>query len=443
MAKHKVLIMGRPNVGKSTLINRMTQSRQAITADQPGVTRDIGYFDIHWQDKSFTLVDSGGIFLSKTSDIYLQGDIEDKVKAEVNSAAIILFIVDYQTGIHSHDQKIAQFLRKSNKPVWVLVNKADDMRKHTDTQEFYQLGFGDPKAISAAHGQGIEDILTDLVNALSIQDDPDESVEPYKIALVGRPNVGKSSLLNAILNEDRVIVDNQAGTTRDSVTVRFKYNQQPYTITDTAGLRKKTKVNDSIEFYSSVRSAEAIKSADVTVMVLDAADFLTDQDKRIINSVIENAKSMIIFVNKWDLTNRTDSDRREITKKAKKEVSYLEHYPFVFGSAMLKHNVHRLFDWVPELVENSLKRVKTGQLNQFVEQVILRQPPPSKQGKLLKILYATQAESNPPMFIFFVNKANLMTPSYERFLEKRIREHFGFFGSPIKAFFKNRTTNQT
>ena len=439
MSPTKVLILGRPNVGKSTLINRITRSRDAITADQPGVTRDIAYFDVEHNDTTLTFIDSGGIFLTDSKDIYLQDQIETRVQNEIDGADLVLFIVDYQTGIHAQDTHIAQQLRKQKANVWLVVNKVDDDQVHVDYHEFYRLGLGEPYPISASHGAGVEGLMDDIVNLLAYQTENPTIERETKIALVGRPNVGKSSLLNAILNEDRVIVDNKAGTTRDAILARFNYHHKPYVLIDTAGLRRQARIKDDIEYYSTLRSSNAIKSADVTVLVLDATDFLTDQDKRILRLVVDTAKSIIIFINKWDTTDRTDELRRELTKLATKTIVSLVHYPFIFGSASIRHHVHRIFDEVPKLLESSTKRVKTAEINTFIKEVIDRQPPPSKLGKRLKIFYATQAESRPPTFIFFVNDKKLLSPGYQRFLEKRLREYFGFCGVPVRLFFKNRT----
>ncbi len=438
----QLLIMGRPNVGKSTIINRLLGKRQAITSDESGVTRDIAMYPFTWESQALLLVDSGGVFLSNSNDIYLQTAIESSVKQAIHKASAILFIVDYQAGIQSHDRLIARYLHQANRPVYVLVNKVDDVRVHQDYAEFYRLGFDTVYPVSGAHGTGFSDALdavctqinseTDLADALA-------SGDSHSIAFIGRPNVGKSSLLNTILNDERVLVDRQAGTTRDSICVPFQCQDQSFMLVDTAGIRRKSKITDDIEYYSVVRSSSAMSDVDVVVMVLESEPFLTDHDKRLLSMAMESAKAIIVFVNKWDLLERSDANRRALLKKATWAMPALQHYPFIFGSAHLGHQHHSIFSKIPDLVARSQQRIQTSRLNQFIRSVVDHSQPPSKTGQPLRIFYATQAETRPPTFIFFVNNKQLVSPQYQRFLEKRFRETFNFEGVPIRLFFKNRS----
>ncbi|MBD97471.1 ribosome biogenesis GTPase Der [Candidatus Marinamargulisbacteria bacterium] len=438
----QVLIMGRPNVGKSTIINRLLKKQRAITSDEAGVTRDIAMYPLSWQSHAITLVDSGGVFLTNSSDIYLQSAIESRVKHAIDQASAILFVVDYQAGIQTHDQLIARYLHQVKRPVYVLVNKVDDTRVHQGYPEFYRLGFEGIYPVSGAHGTGFADVLDAVCAQLysdeetAIEQDP---VDSHSIAFIGRPNVGKSSLVNTILNDDRVLVDNKAGTTRDSIRVPFQFQDQSFVLVDTAGMRRKSKITDDIEYYSVVRSTSAMSDVDAVVMVLEADPFLTDHDKRLLSMAMESAKAIIIFVNKWDLLERSDANRRALIKKARWAMPALQYYPFIFGSAKLGHNHHNIFSKIPELTLLSQQRIQTARLNEFIRSVVDHSQPPSKTGQPLRIFYATQVNASPPTFIFFVNNKQLVSPQYQRFLEKRFREAFDLEGIPIRLFFKNRS----
>ncbi|MDA8575876.1 ribosome biogenesis GTPase Der [Candidatus Marinamargulisbacteria bacterium] len=437
----QLLIMGRPNVGKSTIINRLLGKRQAITSDESGVTRDIAMYPLTWDSHALLLVDSGGVFLSNSSDIYLQSAIESRVKHAIEQASAILFVVDYQAGIQTHDQLIARYLHQANRPVYVLVNKVDDTRVHHEYTEFYRLGFDTVYPVSGAHGTGFSDLLDAVCTQVYAEADGVEAVESdasHSIAFIGRPNVGKSSLLNTILNDERVLVDNKAGTTRDSVRVPFQFQDQSFILVDTAGIRRKSKITDDVEYYSVVRSSSAMSDVNVVVLVLESDPFLTDHDKRLLSMAMDSAKAIIVFVNKWDLLERSDANRRSLIKKATWAMPALQHYPFIFGSAHLGHQHHSIFAKIPDLVARSQQRIQTSRLNQFIRSVVDHSQPPSKTGQPLRIFYATQAESSPPTFIFFVNNKQLLSPQYQRFLEKRFREAFDFEGVPIRLFFKNR-----
>ncbi len=430
--------MGRPNVGKSTFINRILGKAKAITFDTPGVTRDLATFDTDWNGIPYTLVDSGGVFFSKSDDIYLQNKVESLVKNAMEKAQRILFLTDSRDGVHPMDMAIAEMLRPYKDKVILAVNKIDDPSKGQEIGEYYRLSLGTPMPLSSVHGSGIGDILDEVVAGFVVVPLDQKQVR-YQIALVGRPNVGKSSLVNAIVNEDRMLVDNVAGTTRDAVDVSFVHQDNEFVFIDTAGMRKKARVEDGVEYYSVLRSTQAVYRADLVVVVLEPEPFLTVQDKRIIQIVIESKKNMLIFVNKWDLTQKTDEARQILIRKAKLSMPPLEYFPFIFGSALEHIHIGRLFEKIPHIIEESQRRISTPQLNQFIEEVIKRNPPPAKYGERIKILYATQAETNPPMFIFFVNKPDVIEKDYTRFVEKRLREYFqAFEGVPLQIFFRGR-----
>lgn len=435
----KVLILGRPNVGKSTLLNRIIGQKKAITLDVPGVTRDLFYFETEWEGKKFYLVDSGGVLFSGADQIYLQSKIDSLVQECAKEAKQIIFLTDYTHGIHPTDNKIAEFLRPYKEKVVVAVNKIDNPELRTDIGEFYKLGLGTPIGISSLHGAGIKtllDITTENMKHLPKLKEQ-ANIKRYKIAIVGRPNVGKSSLINGILNEERVIVDNVAGTTRDSIEVFFKQQDAEYYFIDTAGIRKKARIDDGIEFYSVTRSKRSIEESDLTIVLLDASYYMCDQDKKIINMVLDAHKPMIIFVNKWDLMERTDQVRKNLLEIAQRLDPLLENYPFIFGSALDKSNIGKLFQLIPEIIENSKIRITTPKLNQFIESVIKKNPPPAKNGKHIKIYYATQMETSPPKFLFFVNHPRLIVPDYKRFIERRIRSFLcNFEGVPILLYFR-------
>ncbi len=433
----RVLIMGRPNVGKSTLINRIFGKNQAITLDIPGVTRDLSEMNTDWNGKHFTLVDSGGVLFEGTQAESIQEKIESLVVGEMERADQILFLTEFNTGVHPLDAVVGKWLRPYSEKVTLAVNKVDDFENVSFIQDFYQLGFGKPFPVSAGHGMGIGDILDVLTHKFQKGNAPDETT--YSIAFVGRPNVGKSSLLNAILNENRVMVDDVAGTTRDAIEAYYHHQGYRYMFTDTAGIRRKAKIDDGIEYYSVVRSDRAIARADVVVVLLNPDLLMCDQDKKIINRVLEAKRNMIIFVNKWDLTERTADMQSELQRIATHEMPVLENFPFIFGSATEKVHLGRLLDKIPQVVQNSKIRIPTAALNAFIDQVIKRNPPPAKYGERIKIFYATQVSVGPPTFIFFVNKTKVIEKDYQRFVENRLRVQFPEFeGVPIQVYFKER-----
>lgn len=440
----RVLFMGRPNVGKSTLINKIIGAKRAITEDTPGVTRDLASYPTEWSGIPFLVVDSGGVFFDKVKDIYLQEQIEKSVRQELERANKIVFLVDYKTGLHSQDKVISNFLRPYMHKVILAVNKMDNIERRYDVADFYALGYENPHAISSLHGNGIGDLLDAVIDNLPVKERKDWEEHVYKISIVGRPNVGKSSLINALVNEEKMLVDDQWGTTRDAVEIYFEHHKNKYLFIDTAGIRKQAKIQDSIEYFSVLRSNDSIRRSDLVIVIIDAANILSEQDKKVINYVQKMNRNMLIFINKWDLTERTDKARRDIMKFIKYSFPALTNYPFIFGSAKERHNIGRIFDLIPEVIATSEIRIPTSELNRFVEEVIQRNPPKGRAGKLVRVFYATQADTNPPEFIFFVNENKYVNAEYQRFIENRIREYFGGYqGVPVKISFKTRRSEKS
>ncbi|MGI6226809.1 MAG: ribosome biogenesis GTPase Der [Peptococcales bacterium] len=431
-----VAIVGRPNVGKSTLFNRLTGGRVAIIEDTPGVTRDRLYRDAEWQGVPFTVIDTGGIEINK-EDVFLE-EIKKQAEIAIEEADVILFIVDAKTSITIDDQEVAQMLRKANKPVLLVVNKVEDYSDPTILYDFYQLGLGDPHPISAAHGMNTGDLLDNVIALF-----PENKGEPYdpdtiKIAVVGRPNVGKSSLVNVILGQERVIVSNIPGTTRDAIDTPFRHNEQDYVIIDTAGMRRRGKITDPTERYSVIRSLRAIERSDVVLMVIDAEEGITEQDKKIAGYAHEQGKGCILVINKWDLIAKDDKTLHRFEKKIRNELLFLQYAPMIFVSALTKQRIPKIIDLVEFVALQHSHRISTSTLNQVINEAIQLNPTPSDKGRRLKILYVTQASVKPPTFIIFVNEPELMHFSYERYLENKIRENFGFEGTPIRFIIRKR-----
>lgn len=433
----RILIMGRPNVGKSTFVNRLIGKHKAITLDVPGVTRDLSEFPMDWNGKNFLVVDSGGVLFDTGVQENIQQKIEALVVSELERADKIVFLADFKAGVHPLDFEVSKILRPYKEKVTLCINKVDDFSRVSQIGEFYKIGLGDPFPISSFHGTGIGDLLDHLTKDFSTGAELENPT--YKVAIVGRPNVGKSSLLNAILNEDRVMVDDAAGTTRDSIEAYYISHGQRYVFIDTAGIRRKTKVEDGIEYYSVIRSTRAIEGSDVVVMVLNPELLLCDQDKKIISTIMEAKRAMVIFINKWDTTDRTAEAQAELQEKAINQLPFLRNYPFVFGSATEKIHLARILDWIPKVAENAQHRISTPQLNNFVDNIIKRNPPPAKFGERVRMYYATQVSVDPPTFVCFVNKPKVIEKDYQRFLENRLREAFPhFIGVPIQLYFKAR-----
>lgn len=431
-----VAIVGRPNVGKSTLFNRLTHTKLAIVEDTPGVTRDRLYQDAEWNGKSFTLIDTGGIEMaSQDSMLNL---VKKQAQVAIEEADLILFVADGKTGITIDDEEVAQMLRKTKKPVLLVVNKIENYDHPEQIYDFYQLGLGEPFAISASHGMNTGDLLDAVTELLGDVQEDDYDPDVIKIAVVGRPNVGKSSLTNAILGKERSIVSDIPGTTRDAIDSPFSIDGQDYVIIDTAGMRRKNKILDTTERYSVIRSLRSVDRADVVLMVINAEEGLLEQDKRIVGYAHEQGKGIILVVNKWDLIEKDDKTYTTFEKKIRSELLFLQYAPMVFVSAQTKQRVNKIIDIVNFVAEQQNLRISTSVLNEIIRDAVQLNPAPTDKGRRLKILYATQSGVKPPTFVLFVNEPEIMHFSYERYLENKIRENFGFEGTSIKFVVKKR-----
>ena len=429
-----VAIVGRPNVGKSTIFNRIVGSRVSITEDTPGVTRDRIYARAEWTGNVFSLIDTGGIELSNEP---YQEEIRMQVQIAIDEANVILFVCNGNFGITDDDIYIASLLQKQKKPVVLCVNFIDDLTKKMNIYEFYNLGIGEPIATSGIHGIGIGDVLDACVNELPEKkvDDKDEGI---RIAVIGEPNVGKSSLVNALLNEDRSIVSNVQGTTRDSIDTPFKVNGKPYVIVDTAGIRKRGKIYESIEKYSVLRALSAIDKSDVVLLVIDGEKGIREQDKHVGGFAQDAGKPCIIVVNKWDTVEKDDKTMNEYIKKVRNEFAYLSYAPIMFVSALTKQRVNTLIPEIDRVYENSKRRIPTNILNEVIMDTQMVNPSPTRNGKRFKVLYGTQVAIEPPTFVMSCNDPTLLHFSYERFLENTFRNSFDFEGTPIKFIFRKK-----
>ena len=435
--KPTVAIVGRPNVGKSTFVNRLTGSRHSIVDDQPGVTRDRIYFDVEWQNKQFTVIDTGGIIPGDEDDIMVS--IFDQAKLACEEADKIIFLVDGKEGINPIDYDIANVLRQSDKPVYLAVNKCDNPESLMMTSDFYSLAIGDPIGISALHGSGgVGDLLEIITEDFEITEE-DEEDNKIRIAIVGRPNAGKSSIVNALLNTDRVIVSDVSGTTRDSIDSFITYKDKEFVIVDTAGIRKKSKVDYGVEKFAVDRAIRSIRECDVALLVIDAKEGLSDQDKKISSIITESGKGLIVAINKWDLIeDKKANSLNKYEKELANDIPFLNFAPKIFISAVTKQRLGQIFEKSIEVYEQCTKRVSTGLLNKIVNEAYALNPPTSFKGKRLKIYYATQAKTQPPTFVLFVNNDELLKDSYKRYIENKFREAFGFFGTPIRITARNR-----
>ena len=437
MSKPVVAIVGRPNVGKSTLFNALAGEMISIVKDTPGVTRDRIYADVTWLDKSFTLIDTGGIE-PDSGDIILS-QMREQAQIAIDTADVIVFITDVQQGLVDSDAKVADMLRRSQKPVVLVVNKVDSVQKYMmDVYEFYNLGIGEPVAISAANRTGIGDMLDEIIKEFPEDLDAEEDDDIPKVAVVGKPNVGKSSLINKLLGEDRVIVSDIAGTTRDAVDAKVKWKDREYIFIDTAGLRRKGKIKEEIERYSVIRTVTAVERADVVVVVIDATEGVTEQDAKIAGIAHERGKGVIIAVNKWDAVEKDDKTIYKHTNRIREVLAYMPYAELVFISAKSGQRLPKLFETIDAVIENQTLRIQTGVLNEILSEAVAMQQPPSDRGKRLKIFYMTQVGVKPPTFVIFVNDKELMHFSYTRYLENRIREAFGFRGTPLKFIVRER-----
>ena len=438
-----IAIVGRPNVGKSTFVNRLVGRRQSIVDDLPGVTRDRIYFDVEWQNKQFTVIDTGGIIPGDDDEIMVS--IYDQAKIACDEADKIIFLVDGIEGVTPIDTDIANILRKSGKPIFLAVNKVDSSNQITMISDFYSLAVGEPIAISALHGSGgVGDLLEEITSDMEYDDEIKED-EAIKIAIVGRPNAGKSSIVNSLLGEKRVIVSDISGTTRDSIDSGLTYNNKEFVIVDTAGIRKKSKVDYGVEKFAVDRAIRSIRECDVAVMVIDATECkngISDQDKKIASIITESGKGMIIAINKWDLIEDKKSNTvNKFEKMLLQEIPFLDFIPKIYISAVTHQRLNQIFTKAEEVYNECTKRVSTGLLNKVVNEAYALNPPQTIRNKKLKIMYSTQAAVHPPTFILFANDEKLLKEHYKRYLENKLREAFGFFGTPIRISVRTRAKN--
>nr|NNM91542.1 ribosome biogenesis GTPase Der [Bacilli bacterium] len=438
MAERVVAIVGRPNVGKSTLFNKIARERIAIVEDQPGITRDRIYSPAEWTGTHFRLIDTGGIEIGENDQISTR--IRAQVELAIDEAAVIVFLVDGQAGMTPADQEIADLLRKSAKPVVVAVNKLDSPKLHNLAYEFYELGFAATVAISAEHSIGTGDLLDEIVGQFG------EAIEPVtygddviKIAVIGRPNVGKSSLINAILGEERVLVGDVAGTTRDAIDTFFTMEDHQFVLIDTAGMRKRGKVYEKTEKYSVLRALKAIERCDVAILVIDGEQGIIDQDKHVIGYALDAGKAVVVAINKWDIVEKDDKTAQEFEKKFRSHFPFISYAPIAFVSAKTKRRVRNLLEYSVVAAENHAMRIATSTVNTIIQEAIALSPPPTDKGRRLKIYYATQVSVRPPTFAIFVNDPEIMHFSYVRYLENQLRSSFGFEGTPLRIYIRQRS----
>ncbi|NLI88955.1 MAG: ribosome biogenesis GTPase Der [Epulopiscium sp.] len=430
MSKPIVAIIGRPNVGKSSLFNRLAGERISIVDDQPGVTRDRIYADVEWLNHKFTLIDTGGI--EPDTDDYILSQMRMQAEVAIDTADVIIFLVDSKTGVVDADQEVANMLRKSKKPIVLVVNKVDDMRNQMmGIYEFYNLGLGEPIPISASQSLNMGDMLDEVVKHFPEEKEGSDDEDVIKVAVIGKPNVGKSSLINKILGEDRVIVSDLAGTTRDAIDTDVVIDGQKYTFIDTAGLRRKSKVKEAIERYSVIRTISAVERADIVIIMIDANEGVTEQDTKVAGIAHESGKGSIVVVNKWDMIDKDSNTMNKHLRELAMDLSYMPYAPRMFISAKTGQRVNKLFQMINTVAANQSIRISTGVINEVLYEAMAMNQPPSDKGKALKIFYATQVSIKPPTFILFVNDKKLMHFSYLRYIENQMRDAFGFEGTPI------------
>jgi GTP-binding protein len=432
-----VAIVGRPNVGKSTIFNRLVGERVAIVEDVPGVTRDRIYGKAEWLNRYFHVIDTGGIEVGPSDEILTQ--IRHQAELAIDEADVIILVVDSRSGVTDADMEVARMLNRTKKPIVLAVNKVDNPEMKTDIYDFYQLGVGDPFPVSGSHGLGLGDLLDEVFKHLGPSGENESDEDVIRVAIIGRPNVGKSSLTNAILGEERVIVSDIAGTTRDAVDTPFERDGQKYILVDTAGMRKRGKVYESTEKYSVMRALKAIEDSDVVLAVINGEEGIIEQDKKIAGYAHEAGKGVIIIVNKWDAVEKDDKTMHQFTLQIREEFKFLDYAPILFVSAKTKQRIHTILPKVNEVAEAHAMRIPTSVLNDLITDATVMTPPPSDKGKRLRINYATQAAVKPPTFILFVNDPELMHFSYERYIENKIREAFVFEGTPIRILTRKKS----
>jgi GTP-binding protein len=437
MAKPIVAIVGRPNVGKSTLFNRIVRGRVAIVEDQPGVTRDRLYFDAEWQGNEFTLIDTGGLDFNDTDQF--TAHIRKQAEIAIEQADVILFVVDAREGLHPTDYEVASILRRTKQPVILVANKVENFDASViPYYDFYELGLGEPIPVSSIEGRNTGDLLDKVVELLPQIEEEEYPPDTIKVAIIGRPNVGKSTLFNSIIGEERVIVSNVPGTTRDAIDTYLERDGKHYVLIDTAGLRRKGKIDDPTERYSVIRSLRAVERSDVVLMLVDATEGVTDQDKRIVGYAEEKGRAIVLVVNKWDLIEKDDKTMNRFSEDIRDELGFIQYAPIVYISALTKRRVHRILELVDYVSEQHNLRISTSNVNKLVREAVLHNQPPSDKGKRLKILYAMQNAVQPPTFILFVNNPELMHFSYLRYIENSFRNAYGFEGTPIRFILRKR-----
>ncbi|NLL72648.1 MAG: ribosome biogenesis GTPase Der [Clostridiales bacterium] len=440
MSRPIVAIVGRPNVGKSTLFNALAGERISIVKDTPGVTRDRIYADVTWLNTQFTMIDTGGI--EPDSKDEMLSYMREQAEIAIDTADVIVFLVDVRQGLVDADSKVADMLRRSNKPVVLVVNKVDNFEKFMpDVYEFYNLGIGDPNPISATSKLGFGDMLDEVVKHFNTNPDIDEEDDRPRIAIVGKPNVGKSSIINKLLGENRVIVSNIAGTTRDAIDTPIRRNKKEYILIDTAGLRRKSKIKEDLERFSIIRTVSAVERADIAVLVIDAEDGVTEQDAKIAGIAHDRGKGIIIAVNKWDLIVKDNKTVNKFTSDIRETLSFIPYAEIIFISAETGQRLHQLFDIIEVVIQNQNLRIATGVLNEIMTEATALNQPPSDKGKQLKLYYMTQVSVKPPTFVIFVNDKDLFHFSYRRYIENKIREAFGFSGTSLKILIRERKEN--
>lgn len=436
-SKPIVAVVGRPNVGKSTLFNALAGENISIVKDTPGITRDRIYVDVTWLNQSFTLIDTGGIE-PDSKDIILS-QMRSQAQIAIDTADVIIFLVDVKQGLQDSDSKVADMLRRSGKPVVLVVNKVDSFQKYmADVYEFYNLGIGDPHPVSAANRMGLGDMLEEVVSHFELPAKEEQEDERPRVAIVGKPNVGKSSLINKMLGEERLIVSDIAGTTRDAVDTEIRFQGKEYVFIDTAGLRRKNKIKEDLERYMIVRTVSAVERADIVVLVIDAVEGVTEQDAKIAGIAHDRGKAVIIAINKWDAVEKDDKTIYRFTEKVRNTLAYMPYAELLFVSAKTGQRLNKLFETIDMVSENHAMRVATGVLNEIMTEAVAMQQPPSDKGKRLKLYYITQVAVKPPTFVIFVNDKELMHFSYTRYIENQIRQTFGFRGTPLKFIIRER-----